>query len=1273
MPPKKMRKDSKVKEKPSSTSDKNQNASEPMSESEEEEEEEGGFRVGGVYIPPAPPAVCSTENTGPRLIISHIVNTNFKSYAGTQILGPFHKSFTSIIGPNGSGKSNVIDSMLFVFGYRATKIRSKKISVLLHKSENHRDIKSATVEVHFIQINDKDGEEYDEIPGSEIVISRTAFHDNSSFYTINGKRSQFKEVALILRKHGIDLVHNRFLILQGEVEQIAMMKPKAQTEHETGMLEYLEDIIGTARYKTPLRKLESKLNQLNDERLERANRAKIVEKEREALRAPMEEAIDFLSLENEHTIAMNLLLQLKLLRATKKIEGLEAEKKILDEAMAEVLAKLKAFRDQQLAMDKDVCSKEKELEALKKQKDTISDALAKNENAITKTKGEIANTTKARKKAIEAKKQEELKFSELENVPEKNEREIEELKGIAEKLKVDREKEEKEVEGVLAGLQAETQELQDKKDVLLTQLMGLRKTKDTAKAAYDVAKTEVSLYQIIEKSEKAKLEKLINTKEGNTKRLEEKKAMKAQIEEKLPDAERRLGEAFTELQTLKQDEVKMTQELHSKRASIEEKRSSVNAFRSRNKVLNFIMQKKADGVVPGVFGRLGDLGGIAPKYDCAVSTACGLLDHIVTDTVDTASKCLELLKQFDVGRGNFIALEKQQWLRNTYEQPFRAPENVPRLFDLIKVQDERIKPAFYFALRDTLVADDLSQARRVAYGATRYRVTTIDGEIIEIAGTMSGGGRDKRTGRMGSSATVTTDVNPAEMSRMEQKVAELQEKLTEMHDRIREREDTVSTLTRDTRKWKIDLNGANAEIKDLLQDEPTLARRIKEQEVAVAAAAPDPAKVYELTTKVDSLKEEFETASAESDQVQKEVDKFTAQIKAITGGRMKDAQKKLDDVTKKLDKVTAEITKLTVEIKTSKRNSKKSLSKIQQLTAEITEAENTLKTCEAQLEKLKEDCVGDNEKLKEFSSKIKIEEGAIKEIKTKITDIMKESNQIKSAKIDEDQKLEELKRKLSEAKSVPPTLRNELSKLKLNQIPFRPPVDDLITYTPEQLAEHDEQSVQITQLTKHDQLKKLTPNLAAVQEFNEKDEVYQLRLNELNEVNEKRYEVRMGFDEVRKARLNEFMEGFTIISSKLKEMYQTITLGGDAEFDLLDSLDPFSEGVSFSVRPPKKSWKNISNLSGGEKTLSSLALVFALHYYKPSPLYVMDEIDAALDFKNVSIVGHYIKERTKNAQFIIISLRSNMFELADLLVGIYKTYNCTKSVTITPGKYACDA
>lgn len=198
-------------------------------------------------------------------------------------------------------------------------------------------------------------------------------------------------------------------------------------------------------------------------------------------------------------------------------------------------------------------------------------------------------------------------------------------------------------------------------------------------------------------------------------------------------------------------------------------------------------------------------------------------------------------------------------------------------------------------------------------------------------------------------------------------------------------------------------------------------------------------------------------------------------------------------------------------------------------------------------------------------------------------------------------------------------------------------------------------------------------NMGAIAEYRKKEQDYLLRVSELDQVTEQRNEARKDHEDLRRLRLDMFMEGFGKITLKLKEMYQMITLGGDAELELVDSLDPFSEGIVFSVRPPKKSWKNISNLSGGEKTLSSLALVFALHHYNPTPLYVMDEIDAALDFKNVSIVANYIKERTKDAQFIIISLRNNMFELADRLVGIYKTENCTKSVTIDPKAFSIAA
>lgn len=189
-------------------------------------------------------------------------------------------------------------------------------------------------------------------------------------------------------------------------------------------------------------------------------------------------------------------------------------------------------------------------------------------------------------------------------------------------------------------------------------------------------------------------------------------------------------------------------------------------------------------------------------------------------------------------------------------------------------------------------------------------------------------------------------------------------------------------------------------------------------------------------------------------------------------------------------------------------------------------------------------------------------------------------------------------------------------------------------------------------------------DLSVLAEYRKRVEEHAARSMDLAEAVASRDGAKRKLDGLRQLRLEGFMEGFSIITARLKEMYQMITMGGNAELELVDSLDPFSEGILFSVMPPKKSWKNISNLSGGEKTLSSLALVFALHHYKPTPLYVMDEIDAALDFRNVSIVASYIKERTKNAQFIVISLRNNMFELASRLVGVYKVNHMVSEHTL---------
>ena len=221
--------------------------------------------------------------SSPLLLLSLLLLLLLIARLSFLFLAPRFQSFSSVVGPNGSGKSNVIDAMLFVFGKRAKQLRLNKVSELIHNSTDFRNLEYARVEVHFHEIIDKEGEDFEAVPDSDFVISREAYRNNTSKYFIDKKTSNFTEVTNLLKGHGVDLNNNRFLILQGEVEQISMMKPKALTPNDEGLLEYLEDIIGTNQYVEHIELKAKALEELNEKRGSQVNRLKLVEKERNAL------------------------------------------------------------------------------------------------------------------------------------------------------------------------------------------------------------------------------------------------------------------------------------------------------------------------------------------------------------------------------------------------------------------------------------------------------------------------------------------------------------------------------------------------------------------------------------------------------------------------------------------------------------------------------------------------------------------------------------------------------------------------------------------------------------------------------------------------------------------------------------------------------------------------------------------------------------------------------------------------------------------------------
>ena len=1199
------------------------------------------------------------------------------------------QSFSCVVGPNGSGKSNVIDAMLFVFGKRAKQLRLNKVAELIHNSDNHPDLQFAKVTVSFCEIVDKEGGEgFEYVPGTDLEVSRVAYRDSTSKYLVNGKNSNFTEVTKLLKAKGIDLDHNRFLILQGEVEQISMMKPKTADKggNDEGLLEYLEDIIGSNRHIEAIEEGAKKLDEVNEERAGLVRRLRVVEKELEPLQKNKAEAEKYLETEKELQMWKSHLYQMYNADA-----DLEAEKTA--KAKAEVDAKLETEREKMGKYEGELKGMEKEYNAASKAHSKIAAELEKAkkdfesfERKDVKFREDMKHLKAKKKKAEDKLAAEAKKRDALARDVEANKAEIPKLEAKVAELGEDLEAAQAKVEELTEGVRTEVDALRGEMDAAQAKL-----------APYDA---ELAEHTAAAKEAEAEAALMKEKQAAAAKAVEDARESREQAIEKAEITEAKLKARKAELKKQKAALTKVQGEIDAARAAEEtaertlagasgkaaEARARAGAAKSQGTVLKALMAAKASGKIPGIYGRLGDLGGIDAKYDVAVTTACPALDYIVVETTAAAQRCVDLLRKNNLGVATFLILEKQQGLVKQMDAPASPPEGTSRLFDLVKVKDARLRVAFYYALRDTVVANDLDQGSRIAYGDDKRfrRVVTVQGHMFEASGTMAGGGKTVKRGGMGQNATASNDGGDPEAERKaaEKEVAEAEAAAKEARAQLKvsvkalaTAEKAVAALESEIPKLELDLKALNDSVVEL-------AERITKLEAEAAMGKQDSAQLKALEKSASSAKAEAAKVEKAAAGLKGEVAVLKARLDNVGGAPMAKARKAVSAAKEGIEAAEEEAMKRRVTMETSA----KQLPKVEKAVAKLEKETGGLRD---EADKLKEDfkvmedeAAAVLEAFQATQAVLEEKEAALNTIRKDFEARQEEVSRARSAEVDLTAMAEEANEAYAGAVAKQKHWSKELQTARWQRAASamgaesgeKPDMGAELELpallTEEELAEVDENKAQNQISVLEAELAEKDYDIKAVREYREKEAEYNQRVAALESATTQRDALRKDHDGLRKQRLDEFMAGFHTISLKLKEMYQMITLGGDAELELVDSLDPFSEGIVFSVRPPKKSWKNIANLSGGEKTLSSLALIFALHHYRPTPLYVMDEIDAALDFKNVSIVAHYLKERTKGAQFVVISLRNNMFELADRLVGIYKTHNATKSVTVNPHAFA---
>ncbi|ODQ65461.1 RecF/RecN/SMC protein [Nadsonia fulvescens var. elongata DSM 6958] len=1225
-----------------------------------------------IYKPPSKQIQEEKETNEPhqRLTITHLVLNDFKSYAGRQIIGPFHCSFSAVVGPNGSGKSNVIDSLLFVFGFRASKMRQSKVSSLIHNSTSHPSLSSCGVEVHFEDVIDNLDGTTTVVPDSKLVVSRKAYKNNSSKYYINDKDSNFTEVTALLKGRGIDLDHKRFLILQGEVESIAQMKAKADNEHDDGLLEYLEDIIGTADYKRIIDEAQEEVEQLNESCLEKTTRLEIVEKEKTGLSGRRNDIVKHLKLENQLVLKRSALYQLNMSNNQNKIKVGEKMAIKLNEQLEQEEQKNKGIQEEIKGLEFQHSNGIEEINEVKgKHKETTKLLSIKERELVqlAERKKHLSSKRKKLEKTISNAQHSKREAENwLSNYNEETSRQKEKLQLLESSLKT----EEAELEKIRGVLRLKTQGFTDeiaKNQKLLnpwnTKIDQKRSEVAIAQSQVDILKEkDVNAQQTLVDGKRA-IEKVIalgRKREEEFQRLEKEYFhVCSQINlggEECDHASKMLKEMKDELSIIRQ------------RAS--QAKESINAFKSQGKILSGLTRLRDSGRITGFHGRLGNLGTIDNRYDVAISTACPRLDNIVVDTVEVGQQCIEHLKKNNLGRGFFILLNKLP--RNLNWDRIETPENVPRLFDLIKLKDPIFAPAFYSVLNDTLVAKDLTQANRIAYGKKRWRVVTLDGQLIDKSGTMTGGGN--QVARGGMKSKLTAEISDEAFSKLEEEREEQENKFSIASKTLQEMQAAMKTLQNRKPQIELEVSKIKLEIESLSQSLLDAESQYQEQvaEFEAKKTTGDKEDLERALTQVKLLNVEIDELKAQTAGIQKVITDLQENILEAGGIKMRVQKSKVDGILQQIEIITNKLDDDSMSHSKSSSELKKYTKILAEAEAELSESAEENQAVEEEFTQRTLDVRKLEQEAEEVNNILIDKEEAILTIKTDLDEKLAAVNEARSVEIELRNQLQENTKAIHDNTYNYDKWKNRYLALSLHDINLMcgkeredgEEIPTLPEFSEDEISTFNREDLKRGIVSLEKGTENANIDVSILTEYARREKEFETRRLGLNEAVELRDQTKLKVDTLKRRRLEEFMVGFNKITMKLKEMYQMITMGGNAELELVDSLDPFAEGILFSVMPPKKSWRNIANLSGGEKTLSSLALVFALHHYKPTPLYVMDEIDAALDFRNVSIIASYIKERTKNAQFIVISLRNNMFELSRQLVGIYKVNNMTKSITL---------
>lgn len=1196
--------------------------------------------------------------------LKYIDMENFKSYRGRHRIGPL-KSFTAVVGPNGSGKSNFMDAVSFVMGEKTPLLRVKRLSDLIHGASINKPVsRSASVTSTFLL------EDMTEKQFQRSVIGQSSEHK------IDGQAVSVSHYLSELEKLGINVKAKNFLVFQGAVESIAMKNPKERTA-------LFEEISGSGVLKEQYEACRAEVNRADEEAQFSYQKKKGVAAERKEAKFEKEEAEKYTRLKEElqeHKVELQVF---HLYHNEKEIQSLEEG---LQQKQSE-LAKIEKKRQKA----------EDALKEKKKEAGAVQRELAKIDQEIREAEAEISKKRptfiKAKERVTHTQKKLESALKTLEQARKAHEAHQADIKKLEDELK-QVEEQKATWETTTLGTTTHT----GRADVHLEEAQ-IREYEELKMEASRQAARYLQELDSVNREQKADQDRLDNElrKKGElenkhrqkgherneaTKRVDKLNEHIRSSEQALEEQRRLRAELQADVGECRGRAQELQSQLEDVAAALGDARVDKHEEARRRKKQEIVESFKRD--IPGVYDRMINMCQPTHKrYNVAITKVLGkYMEAIVVDTEKTARKCIQVLKERMLEPETFLPLDYIQAkpLRERLRD-IKEPKNVKLLFDVLRFEPAAIHRAVLFVTNNALVCETPEDASRVAYDLdrsknSRYDALALDGTFYQKSGIISGGSLDlarkaKRWDEKHLSQLKAKKEKLTEELRESMKKSRKESELTTVDSQIRGLESRLKYAITDRDTTLRQIKTLDAELAELERKMELFGPQVEEIEHTIRARD---AKIQEIKENMNNVEDvvfrafcrdigvanirqyEERELRAQQERAKRRME-FDAHIDRITSNlefeRSRDTQKNVTRWERAVQDAEDELEGGRQAEAKQRQEIDADLRKNEALKAERTAARAKQEHADEDVNKARKDLTSIQKEIQAVQKQISSIEARIESKKSDRHNILRQ------CKIDDiiipllEGNLDDTADTESDPSSLSTThqYRRE-SRIRVDYSSLPEPLKDLEELDEiKRKADKLQKSINSLQNTVD---KIQAPNMRAMEKLNEVRE----KVNATNEAfvvaRKRAHRAKLAFEKVKKERHDKFMECFEHVANEIDAIYKALAMNQSAQAFLgpENPEEPYLDGINYNCVAPGKRFQPMSNLSGGEKTVAALALLFAIHSYQPAPFFLLDEIDAALDNTNIGKVASYIRSKKGNLQTIVISLKEEFYGCADALVGI---------------------